>query len=112
MINGLGPYNNSANDPPVRHVIHTVGPVREGGDHGEADVLASCYRRCPEVADELGATRIMFPAIATGVHDRPAEEAARIAVSALRASQSRVRQTRLVACDRATRDLPAAALGS
>jgi O-acetyl-ADP-ribose deacetylase (regulator of RNase III) len=41
-------------DPPVRHVIHTVGPVWEGGGYGEAGILASCYRRSPEVADGLG----------------------------------------------------------
>ncbi|MFJ9912588.1 macro domain-containing protein [Actinacidiphila glaucinigra] len=51
----------------VRHVIHTVGPVWEGGDQAEAEVLASCYRHCLEVADELGAASVAFPAIATGV---------------------------------------------
>src|SRR6266702_4305384 len=53
-------------DPPVRHVIHTVGPVWEGGSHGEDDILASCYRRSLQIADELGARSIAFPAIATG----------------------------------------------
>src|SRR5208282_2238060 len=43
-------------DPPVRHIIHTVGPVWEGGSHGEADILASCYRRSLQVADALGAS--------------------------------------------------------
>jgi O-acetyl-ADP-ribose deacetylase (regulator of RNase III) len=60
-------------DPPVRHVIHTVGPVWEGGDHGEAEVLASCYRRSLEVADRIGARTVAFPAIATGVYGFPAE---------------------------------------
>jgi O-acetyl-ADP-ribose deacetylase (regulator of RNase III) len=55
-------------DPPVKHGIHTVGPVWENGGHGEADVLASCYRRCLHVADELGVRSIAFPAIATGVY--------------------------------------------
>lgn len=54
-------------DPPVRHIIHTVGPVWEGGGYGEADVLASCYRRSLEVADGLRARSVAFPAIATGV---------------------------------------------
>ncbi|MDX2815614.1 macro domain-containing protein [Streptomyces sp. PA03-5A] len=72
-----------------------------GGDDGKADILASSYRRCPQGADELGATSIAFPSIATGVHDQPSEEAARIAASALRTSQSPVRQIRLVACGRA-----------
>src|SRR4029450_13303551 len=53
-------------DPPVRHVIHTVGPIWEGGEYGEADILASCYRRSLEVADSLGVQSMAFPAIATG----------------------------------------------
>src|SRR5262247_382052 len=48
-------------DPPIRHVIHTVGPIWEGGDFGEADTLASCYRRSLQVADELGAGSVAFP---------------------------------------------------
>src|SRR5215472_5165744 len=51
-------------DPPVRHVIHTVGPVWEEGGFGEADVLASCYRRNLQVADQVGARSVAFPAIA------------------------------------------------
>jgi O-acetyl-ADP-ribose deacetylase (regulator of RNase III) len=45
-------------DPPVRHIIHTVGPVWKGGSHGEAETLASCYRRSLEVAGELGARSV------------------------------------------------------
>src|SRR6266571_8089 len=52
-------------NPPIRHVIHTVGPIWEGGGHAEADTLASCYRRCLEVADTLGAQSLAIPAIAT-----------------------------------------------
>ncbi|MGW2347547.1 macro domain-containing protein [Actinacidiphila glaucinigra] len=98
--------------PRVRHVIHTVGPVREGGDQGEAEALASCYRRCLEVADELGAASVAFPAIATGVYGYLAEEAARIAVAVLRSTPTGVRRIRLVAFDAATHDLLAAALRS
>jgi O-acetyl-ADP-ribose deacetylase (regulator of RNase III) len=47
--------------PPVRYVIHTVGPVWQGGEYGEAEVLASCYRRCLEVADTVGVRSIAFP---------------------------------------------------
>ncbi|BCJ73162.1 macro domain-containing protein [Catellatospora sp. IY07-71] len=99
-------------DPPVRHVIHTVGPVWEGGTYGEDDTLASCYRRSLEVADELGAVSVAFPAIATGVYGFPADRAARIAVATLRATPSRVQRVRLVAFDRHTHDLLAAALQS
>ncbi|MDG4767976.1 O-acetyl-ADP-ribose deacetylase [Solwaraspora sp. WMMD406] len=89
-------------DPPVRHVIHTVGPIWEGGDRGEADVLASCYRRCLRVADELGARTIAFPAIATGVYGFPADRAARIAVATVIATPTSVERIRLVAFDEAT----------
>jgi O-acetyl-ADP-ribose deacetylase len=97
-------------DPPVRHVIHTVGPVWEGGAHGEAAVLASCYRRSLEVADQLGARSVAFPAIATGVYGYPAEQAARIAVDTLRSTATAVDTVRLVAFDEHTHELLAAAL--
>ncbi|MFE9203309.1 O-acetyl-ADP-ribose deacetylase [Micromonospora sp. NPDC007230] len=97
-------------DPPVRHVIHTVGPVWEGGDHGEADILASCYRRSLDVADEIGARSVAFPAITTGVYGFPADQAATIAVSTIRATPTKVEQVRLVAFDQATYDLLTAAL--
>jgi O-acetyl-ADP-ribose deacetylase (regulator of RNase III) len=86
-------------DLPVRHVIHTVGPVWEGGDQGEAEVLTSCYRRCLEVADDLGARTIAFPAIATGVYGFPADQAARIAVTTIRSTPTEVDLVRLVAFD-------------
>jgi O-acetyl-ADP-ribose deacetylase (regulator of RNase III) len=89
-------------DPPVRHVIHTVGPIWQGGGHGEPGVLASCYRRSLEVADELGARTVAFPAIATGVYGFPPDQAARIAVETIRATPTRVDLVRLVAFDEAT----------
>jgi O-acetyl-ADP-ribose deacetylase (regulator of RNase III) len=97
-------------DPPVKHVIHTVGPVWEGGEYGEAEILASCYRRCLEVADELGARTVAFPAIATGVYGFPAPQAAQIAVTTLRSSPTHVEQVRLVAFDQQAYDLLLAAL--
>ncbi|MET8360968.1 O-acetyl-ADP-ribose deacetylase [Micromonospora sp. NPDC005171] len=97
-------------DPPIRHVIHTVGPVWEGGGYGEADVLASCYRRSLEVADEIGARSVAFPAIATGVYGFPADQAAKIAISTIRAAPTRVERVRLVAFDDATCELLTAAL--
>jgi O-acetyl-ADP-ribose deacetylase len=99
-------------DPPVRHVIHTVGPVWEGGGYGEADILASCYRRSLQVADGLGARSVAFPAIATGIYGFPAEQAAQIAVATIRSTPTAVEQVRLVAFDEPTRDLLAAALNA
>jgi O-acetyl-ADP-ribose deacetylase (regulator of RNase III) len=99
-------------NPPVKYVIHTVGPVWEGGEYGEAEVLASCYRRCLEVADELGAKTIAFPAIATGVYGFPAKQAAQIAVTTLQLSSALVEQVRLVAFDQHAYDLLVAALAS
>ncbi|SCE14488.1 O-acetyl-ADP-ribose deacetylase (regulator of RNase III), contains Macro domain [Streptomyces sp. DvalAA-14] len=99
-------------NPPVKHVIHTVGPVWEGGHYAETEVLASCYRHCLEIADELGAKSVAFPAIATGVYGFPAEEAARIAVAALRSSSTGVEQIKLVAFDQQAHDLLVAALAS
>ena len=84
---------------PAQWIIHTVGPVWHGGDAGEPDVLASCYRRCLEVADALGARRLAFPAISTGVYGYPRPAAASIAVSTLRSTVSSVELARLVAFD-------------
>ncbi len=98
-------------DPPVRHVIHTVGPVWRGGHRGEADVLASCYRRSLQVADQVGARTVAFPAISTGIYGFPAERAARIAVETIRATPTKVERVRLVAFDETNRDLLVAALG-
>ena len=97
-------------DPPVRHVIHTVGPVWEGGGYGEAGVLASCYRRSLQVADVLGARTVAFPAIATGTYGFPPEEAAKIAVETIRSASTAVEHVRLVAFNQLTRDLLQAAL--
>jgi O-acetyl-ADP-ribose deacetylase len=99
-------------DPPIRHVIHTVGPVWKGGTRDEASVLASCYRRSLEVADSLGARSVAFPAISTGVFGYPPDQAARIAVDTVRSVETRVELVRLVAFDRATYDLLSAALDS
>jgi O-acetyl-ADP-ribose deacetylase (regulator of RNase III) len=73
-----------AGNLPVRHVIHAVGPVWRGGGNGEAELLASCYRRAIELADEAGDKRVAFPAISTGIYSYPLDEAAHVAVGATR----------------------------
>jgi len=65
---------------PAKHVIHTVGPVWQGGAHGEAELLASCYRESLALALAQGARSIAFPAISCGVYGYPAPQATRIAV--------------------------------
>ena len=90
---------------PARWVIHTVGPVWRGGGAGEAELLASCYRRSLEVADELGARSVAFPAISTGIYGYPADEAATIAVDTIRSTPTSVELVRLVAFDDRTRQL-------
>ncbi len=90
---------------PARFIIHAVGPVWRGGFRGEADVLASCYRRSLEVADEIGARSIAFPAISTGIFEYPPEAAAHVAVESVRASSSAVEKVLLVAYDLGTYEI-------
>jgi O-acetyl-ADP-ribose deacetylase (regulator of RNase III) len=74
----------TAGELPARYVIHTVGPVWEGGDHAEHELLASCHRRSLEVAAELGCRTVAFPAISTGVYRFPIDRAAQIALRTTR----------------------------
>src|SRR5438034_550856 len=74
----------TAGDLPARWVIHTVGPVWRGGEAGEPELLASCHRRALDVARELGARTVAFPAISTGIYGYPLERAAPVAVGAVR----------------------------
>lgn len=73
---------------PARYVIHTVGPVWHGGHSGEAELLASCYRRSIELAKERKLASIAFPAVSTGVYGYPKREAAMIAVNTVVAETS------------------------
>jgi O-acetyl-ADP-ribose deacetylase len=66
----------------ARHVIHTVGPVWNGGSRGEDDLLASCYRRALQLCQAHVLASVAFPAISTGIYRFPADRAARIAVAA------------------------------
>jgi O-acetyl-ADP-ribose deacetylase (regulator of RNase III) len=97
------------------YVIHTVGPVWRGGNTGERDILARCYRSCLAIAQAKQFRSIAFPAIATGVYGFPREEAACIAVVAVRAhlAASEVPHHAVFVCfDEATLEAYRQALGS
>jgi O-acetyl-ADP-ribose deacetylase (regulator of RNase III) len=89
---------------PARYVVHAVGPVWQGGGHGEDDLLASAYRRSLEVAEELGCRTIAFPALSTGVYGYPVERAAPVAVAAAAALAERFDEVRFVFLDDEVRD--------
>jgi O-acetyl-ADP-ribose deacetylase (regulator of RNase III) len=74
---------------PVRHVIHAVGPVWKGGEHGEAELLGSCYHRAIALAAQHGCARVAFPAISTGVYGYPLAAAAAVAIGATREALER-----------------------
>ena len=85
---------------PARYVIHTVGPVWQGGGRGEAELLAACYRNSLALAERHGLETIAFPAISCGIYGSPPEQAAAIALAELRRPRpddSSLRQALLVA---------------
>ncbi|MGA2267896.1 MAG: O-acetyl-ADP-ribose deacetylase [Bryobacteraceae bacterium] len=75
----------AAGSLPAQYVFHAVGPIYRDGRHGEPELLASCYRKCLEMAEERGIRTITFPAISTGVYGYPLEEAAGIALREVKA---------------------------
>ncbi|HCI13241.1 MAG: O-acetyl-ADP-ribose deacetylase [Gallionellales bacterium GWA2_60_142] len=81
---------------PAKFVIHTVGPVWHGGDDGEAELLAACYRKSLRLAAAHGARSVAFPSISTGVYGYPFEDAARIAVATVRATLPELESIRVV----------------
>ncbi|GIH96932.1 O-acetyl-ADP-ribose deacetylase [Planobispora siamensis] len=85
----------TAGDLPARWVVHTVGPVFSPAED-RSELLASCYRESLRVADELGASGAAFPAVSTGIYGWPMDDAARIAVGAVRATATRVAEVRFV----------------
>jgi len=70
---------------PARWVIHAVGPIWQGGEAGESELLASCYRVSMQLAAEAGAKSVSFPAISCGAYGYPLDQAARIAISEIAA---------------------------
>ena len=88
----------------ARWVIHTVGPTyAESKD--KSQLLADCFRNSLRIADELSAATVAFPAISTGVYRWPVDDAARIAVATVRASDTQVNEVRFVLFDRAAYDV-------
>jgi O-acetyl-ADP-ribose deacetylase (regulator of RNase III) len=87
---------------PARWIIHAVGPVWHGGDQGEPELLASAYRRALEVAAEVGAVSVAFPAISTGIYGYPLEPATQVAVATCRAAPPEIELVRFVCFDDAT----------
>jgi O-acetyl-ADP-ribose deacetylase (regulator of RNase III) len=96
--NGLGTGQavaTTAGNLPARWVIHTVGPVYSATDD-RSRLLASCYRQSLQVADELGAATVAFPAISTGIYRWPLASAASIAVATVATAASRIIEARFV----------------
>ncbi|MCX4704691.1 O-acetyl-ADP-ribose deacetylase [Streptomyces sp. NBC_01373] len=88
----------TAGELDARWVIHTVGPVFSSSED-RSELLASCYRESLRVADELGARTVAFPAVSAGIYGWPMDDAARIAVETVRATDTAVEEIRFVLFD-------------
>lgn len=98
----------SAGKLPARYIIHAVGPVWRGGANGEADLLASCYRKAVALAAAHECARVAIPAISTGVFGYPVDEAARVSLRATREALNQhpsVREARFWLFDQAIFDV-------
>ena len=99
---------------PAKYVFHAVGPVYRDGRHGEPELLASCYRKCLEMAEERNIRTISFPAISTGVYGYPLEEAAAIALREVKAhlekADTKLQQVTFVLFGKAAYDVYASLL--
>lgn len=90
---------------PAKHVIHTVGPVWHGGNKGEPELLACCYARSLQLAEQLGARSIAFPAISTGIYGFPKGPAAQIAMKAVRKHSGSIERVLFVCFDHDTAEI-------
>ena len=88
---------------PAKYIIHTVGPVWNGGSNSEPELLASCYINSLKEAERIGAISLAFPCISTGIYGYPADQAARIAVETVSTADTSVEQ--VVFCCFSDRDL-------
>ncbi len=104
-----GAVVTSAGALPAKYVFHAVGPVYRDGQHGEPELLASCYRTCLDLAEERDVHTIGFPAISTGVYGYPVADAAGIALEIISAhlnrEETKVREVLFVLFDKSAYDI-------